>query len=222
MSSPSSSPRSLKTGTALASMVLGIIGFFTLGLFFVGSIAGLLLGAGALRKSRKNPSEYGGGGLAVAGMILNVVALLGGVVFLAMTAGGDSGRVTANQAAAREMLRNINSAQAEYKAGMGKGNYAANLALLGGTPPDGLGYLDSTVTNAQTVPKTGYVLGEMKVTPATGTQPAKYSITASPAVKSWLTRTGSTCLYTDETGVIRHSGSPTVPATAQSPVLGDE
>ncbi len=214
-------PQPLKTGAAIVSLVLGIVGFFTIGLGFIGSIIGLILGISAFRKSKKRPQEYGGGGLAIAGIALNISALVVGVAYVGLVAAIAvpnllAARRSANNASAQQMLRNINSAQAVYESGIGKGNYTASLKDLGGSD----GFLDATVVNAQTTPRSGYLLGEMKVTPATGTEPAKYSITAFPAVKEGSGRTGGDCYFVDETGVIRHSGDPTKPATAESAPVG--
>jgi type II secretory pathway pseudopilin PulG len=213
-------PANLKTGAALASMILGIVGFFTLGGFFIGSIVGLILGISALRKSRKMPGEYGGGGFAIAGIVLNAGFLVLGTAYIALVAmiavpNLLAARRSANMASAKQTLRIINSAQAVYQSGIGEGNYAASLSDLGGSE----GLLDSTVVNARTTPKSGYLLGEMKATPATRTEPAKYSITAFPAVKDGTARSGDDCFFVDETGVIRHSGSPDKLATADSPPI---
>lgn len=216
-------PPSLKTGAAIASMVLGIVGFFSVGIIFIGSIIGLFLGISALRKAKKRPMEYGGGGFAVAGIALNASALVIGVAYIGFVAAIAvpnllAARRSANMASAQQMLRNISSAQAVYESGAGKGNYAASLKDLGGS--DGL--LDATIVNAQTTPKNGYLLGEMKVTPPNGNEPAHFSITAFPAVKEGASRTGGDSYFVDDTGVIRHSGDPAKPATADSPAVGDD
>lgn len=127
-------------------------------------------------------------------------------------------RTTEQDSSAQQTLRNINSAQAVYESGIGGGNYASNLALLGGgTSNTEVGLIDSTVVNAQTTPKSGYLLGELKTVPRTATSPARYSITAFP-----VGETGKDCYYIDETGIIRHSGRPDVPATATSPPLEEK
>ncbi len=117
-----------------------------------------------------------------------------------------------------QMLQNIHSAQAVYESGIGNGNYASNLAVLGGgTASTEVGLIDSTIVNAQTTAKSGYLLGELKTVPRTATSPARYSITAFP-----VGGTGKDCYYIDETGIIRHSGRPDVPATPSSPPLEEK
>jgi type IV pilus assembly protein PilA len=119
--------------------------------------------------------------------------------------------------AAVQALRNINSAQAVYESGIGNGNYTSNLAVLGGgTASTEVGLLDSTVVNAQTTPKSGYLLGPIVTVAKTPKSPARYSMTAFPASAKGISRTGYDCYFIDETGIIRHSGRPDVPATATS------
>jgi type II secretory pathway pseudopilin PulG len=211
----------LKTGAAMTSVVLGILGFFTVGGLILGSILGLILGVTALRKARKMPREYGGEGLAITGIVLNLgVLVFGGIVVLIAAISVPNllaARRAANTASAMVTLRSIHAAQEVYASGVGKGNYARTLKELG-TDADGL--LDSTILNSQITPKSGYLLGEMKVTPANGDEPAHYSITASPVVKEGAARTGNDNLFVDETGIIRHSDDPVRPATADSPPIG--
>ncbi len=130
-------------------------------------------------------------------------------------------RLTEQDSIPQQTLRNIHSAQAVYESGIGNGNYASNLALLGGgASSTEVGLIDSTIVNAQTTAKSGYLLGELKTVPRTATSPARYSITMHPAVSTGMGRTGRDCFYIDETGIMRHSGRPDVPATASSPPVG--
>ena len=59
-----------KVGLAVASLVLGIIGFV-----FGGGLLGLILGAVQLSKIRKQPNIYGGKGMAIAGLILGIISV---------------------------------------------------------------------------------------------------------------------------------------------------
>ncbi|MDQ3009446.1 MAG: DUF4190 domain-containing protein [Acidobacteriota bacterium] len=68
-------PVSGRKGLAIASLVLGIISIPTFGLFAVGGITGIILGAVALSKIKNNPQNYGGRGLAIAGIITSAVSL---------------------------------------------------------------------------------------------------------------------------------------------------
>ena len=62
-----------RKGLAIASLVLGLIGLLTFGLFGVGAMIGLVLGGVAIWKATKQPSEYGGRGIAIGGVIANAV-----------------------------------------------------------------------------------------------------------------------------------------------------
>src|SRR5262245_6835275 len=68
-----------KSGLAIASMVLGILGFvtafFLIGLFM--APVGFILGIVALVKAKRRPFEYGGKGFAIAG-----VAICSAILFL--------------------------------------------------------------------------------------------------------------------------------------------
>ena len=55
-----------------------------------------------------------------------------------------------------------------------------------------------------------YAFGPIKVTPATSTSPARFSCIARPVNTKGRKRTGNDTFFIDETGIIRHSGSPTV------------
>lgn len=65
-----------KKGLAIASLALGIVGFFTLGGLGVGALLGLGLGIAALVKVSRYPEEYSGRGLAIAGVAVNVLGLV--------------------------------------------------------------------------------------------------------------------------------------------------
>ena len=61
------------TGLAIASLVCGALGFFTVG---VTGIVGLILGAIGLSDIRRSLGRRGGEGVAVAGIIVSVLSLL--------------------------------------------------------------------------------------------------------------------------------------------------
>jgi hypothetical protein len=76
-------PVTRTNGLAIASLVLGI-----LWLFWVGSLAALILGLVAL-KQIKNRNQ-GGRGIAIAGVILSVLWLLGFVIAVIVAAANGS------------------------------------------------------------------------------------------------------------------------------------
>jgi prepilin-type processing-associated H-X9-DG protein len=61
------------SGLAIASLILGLLGFVTVG---VASLPGLVLGIVALIKVRKDPSRLAGSGLAIAGICVSGFTLL--------------------------------------------------------------------------------------------------------------------------------------------------
>jgi formate-dependent nitrite reductase membrane component NrfD len=58
----------LKKGLAVASLVFAILSLFTLGIFGIGVIIGIVLAVVALSKAKGNPYEYGGQSLVTAGL----------------------------------------------------------------------------------------------------------------------------------------------------------
>jgi type II secretory pathway pseudopilin PulG len=65
-----------KKGLAVASLLLGIIGFFTLGIVGIGAIVGIILATVALKRASSQPAEYGGTGIAVGGLVTNILSLV--------------------------------------------------------------------------------------------------------------------------------------------------
>lgn len=72
-------------GYAVASLVLGIVGFF-LSLFGTLPILAIVFGAVAKRQISDNPAEYRGDGYAMAGIILGIIALVLTIVLIILGA----------------------------------------------------------------------------------------------------------------------------------------
>lgn len=107
-----------KTGMAMASLVLGIIGFFTAGLLGIGAVIGIILGAVSLQRVSKNPSEYGGKGLSIAGIALNCLSLVS-VFFIGIIAAIAipnllAARRAANEGSTIASMRSLMQAEADY------------------------------------------------------------------------------------------------------------
>src|SRR5262245_65051056 len=66
----------LRSGLATSSLVLGILGIFTVGILIIGSIVGLILGIRALLKANRDPYVYGGKGIAIGGIVTNSLGIL--------------------------------------------------------------------------------------------------------------------------------------------------
>jgi hypothetical protein len=69
------------SGLAIASLVLGILGLFTCG---AAALIGLILGIIAMTKVKQSRGALGGGGIALAGIIVSAVFLLMIPIFAAM------------------------------------------------------------------------------------------------------------------------------------------
>jgi hypothetical protein len=109
-----------KTGLAVTSLVLGIIGFFTFGVLGLGALIGTIIGIVALNKAKRHPKEYGGQGVAIGGIITNVLALLSVVPLAIIMAIAIpnllASRRAANEASAIFVLKRIAAAENVYQA----------------------------------------------------------------------------------------------------------
>jgi hypothetical protein len=81
-SSPGPRPRS---GLAITSLVLGIVGNLCLGP--IAGIPAVIAGHVALGRARRLPAVYGGAGLAIAGLVLGYVSFVVGLAMMAILAG---------------------------------------------------------------------------------------------------------------------------------------
>ncbi len=75
--------RERRAGLAIASCVLGIVGFCTIG---IAGIVGVILGIVALVKASNEPQVDRGRGFAIAGIVTGAVSLLGSLMVIPMTA----------------------------------------------------------------------------------------------------------------------------------------
>jgi type IV pilus assembly protein PilA len=113
-----------RRGFAIASLVLGILSLPTIGLLGVGAMAGIVLGVVALVKASRSPAEYGGKGIAIAGIALSLLSVVLMPVVLGIAAaiaipGLLRARVSANEATAIGDLRAVTSAEEAYRAANG-------------------------------------------------------------------------------------------------------
>jgi type IV pilus assembly protein PilA len=179
---------SQKQGMAIASLVLGIVGCF------LTSPIGLILGIVSLKKANKNPFEYAGKGLAIAGIILNVLQLLALPVIAAIAIPNLlAARRSANEGSAISSLRTIHSAQMTYQATSGAGNYGEISQLSQAK------LIDPALGTGQ---KSGYRF-VITTRPASTFAPATFEITAVPIVSKGTSATGIRSFYIDTEGVIR-------------------
>jgi hypothetical protein len=200
----------LRKGMAIASLVLGIVGFFTAGLLGLGAIVGVVLGGVAMNRAKRFPSEFGGHGIAMAGLVMNItsVAMIVPVGIIAAIAIPNllASRRAANEGGSIAILRRIQSAETTYQATRGRGSYGtlqdlvdASLVPVALADGEHYGYRFS-VTIKEHVP------GEMATFQA-GCVPLTYG------------NSGIRSFYVDDTGVIRGADNHGVPATVEDPPL---
>ena len=106
-------PRPMKaSGLAIASLVLGILGFFTFGLT---GIVGMILGIIALYQISKKPLEVGGQPMAIVGMVLSCISfvLMGLLIAILMPALGRA-REMAHRVQCASQLKGLGNATHMY------------------------------------------------------------------------------------------------------------
>lgn len=103
-----------KNGLSVASLVLGVISIVPCSIF--AGIPAIITGHIALNRANKSPSEYGGKGLAKAGLILGYLSLALGLMILpAMVLPAlAKGKARAQEAQCRNNLRQIGLAARMY------------------------------------------------------------------------------------------------------------
>ena len=132
--SPYAQGRKLRSGLATASLVLGILGIFSLGILLIGSLIGLILGIRAVLKANREPYVYGGKGVAIGGIVTNVLGILTivPVAIIAAIAIPNllMARMSANEARAIGHLRTLATAEATYQSTLGAGRSFTSMQEL--------------------------------------------------------------------------------------------
>ena len=209
-----------RRGFAIASLVLGILGLPTIGLFGIGAMVGIILGVIALVKASRAPAEYGGRGMAVAGIALAVISILLtpviGIIAAIAIPSLLRARVSANEAAMIGDLRTVVSAEAAYQTV--NGGYYDRLDCLAGPARCIPGYTGPSLllpelANAAT--KNGY-RRTFHPGPAASPRPATVSPTsmmsyAYVGVPDQKGTTGVRAFCGDATGIICHENSGVMP-----------
>ena len=126
-------PEELKNGWAIGSLVSGILNFLLLSILVVPTIVGIVISVVALKKINRHPFQYGGKGMAVGGLVLNIISAVALVPVLIIAAIAIpnllAARRAANEGSAINALRNIHTAEMSYQATAGRG-YFGTLAEL--------------------------------------------------------------------------------------------
>jgi type IV pilus assembly protein PilA len=190
-----------KKGLAVAALVLGCIGFFTVGLIGVGSIVGIVLACVAISRIKRDPWQYGGRGMAIAALVLNIVSLVSfvpiGIIAAIAVPNLLASRRAANEGSALSSLRTLASAEVTYQATRGNGQYGTLTDLASN------GLIDSKLATGT---KNGYTF-RVEVT----TNETNYPGFELVGVPMSYGNTGIRSFYLDETGVIRagnNAGKP--------------
>ena len=126
-------PEDLKTGWSVASLALGLANFLLLGIFLIPTVVGIVVSVVALKKIKRQPFQYGGKGMAIAGLVMNIVsvAVLIPILLIAAIAIPNllASRRAANEGNAIRALTAIHSAEATYSATVGNGQFGTLLDL---------------------------------------------------------------------------------------------
>jgi hypothetical protein len=211
-----------RRGFAIASLVLGILGLPTIGLLGVGAMAGIILGVIALVKASKAPAEYGGQGLAVAGIALAVISILLtpfiGIIAAIAIPSFLRARISANEAAAIGDIRTVIMAEAAYQSI--NGGYYDRLECLAEPSRCVPGYSGSSMLGAEiarAATKNGYRRSFHAGLPASPRPPAvsptsmmSFAYVTVPDKKG---TTGVRAFCGDHTGVICYKLDGVLPET---------
>lgn len=220
-------------GKATASLVLGILSFLCFGPLT--GIPAIICGHLSRTSIRQSMGRLSGEGMALAGLIMGYCNLVFFVLFVAaiMIPNLMRVRVNANEAAAKSLIRTINSKQVTYSTTYPDKGYAPDLATLGpgqsGSCPAGgtaehACLLDSTLGNYTCTAGSWCIKTSYKYTmaaeercnePAPGQESAQhcnYVVMATPVNETMGSK--SFCSVAD--AVVReHSGQISQPITAE-------
>jgi competence protein ComGC len=205
----SAAPAKLKQGLAITSLAIGCVGLAICFIGFLGAIPGLICGIVAVKKANQKPMEYGGKGLAIAGIVTNGLLILLIPVIMAIAIPNLlKSRQAANEAAAIKILRTLASAEATYQATRGNGQFGSLEQLHA----DGL-----ISSDARFQTQSGYNY-KILLVGATAKTRARFEIYATPISRGSF-GTGRRSFYVDETFVIRMTNQEGLEANRQSPPI---
>ena len=191
-------PANQKTGMAIASLVLSLIGCGT-------APIGLILGIIAYKRAKKYPMEYGGAGLAVAGIAISSVMMFLFVPIIAAISIPNllAARRAANEGSAISTLRTISIAQSRYST-MQRRSECAELSELAA-----VNYVDPVVARGE---KSGYKFSIVR------NYDGSCEMHAVPISNS----TGSRSFYVSSyEGVIRGANKIGLKAGSDDPEIGE-
>jgi type II secretory pathway pseudopilin PulG len=203
----------LKKGLAVASLVVGILSLFTFGILGIGAITGIVLAVVALGKAKRNPYEYGGQGLATAGLVTSILSVViivpMGIVAAIAIPNLLASRRAANEGASIATLRKIDAAEQTYQA------VHQEFGTL-----DELGAADLIDHELASGERFGYRF-KIEITPGYTAESGVSYTSAYHAVGIPLTygSSGLRSFYVDDSGVIRGEDRRGAEATELTPPL---
>ena len=201
-------PAQLKTGLAVTSLVIGIANFLLLGIFLLPTVVGIVVSVVALNKIKRYPHEYGGQGLAIGGLVTNIVSVVVLIPIMVIAAISIpnllASRRAANESGAIRSLRVLHQAEQTYQATKGQGNY--------GTLSDLHSESLISADMARDV-RSGYRF-KVEVFKAGIGSPAAFAVMAVPTEYG---STGRRSFFVDETGVIRGEDNHGLEASKATP-----
>jgi hypothetical protein len=178
-----------RKGMAVASKVIGIISFITCSFFFVGAIAGLVLGTIALVRAKKQPDLYGGEKEARRGITFSALSLLSLIAAIIILPNFRVSQQAAREMAAMREVQVIGTAQLQYSVTKGRGRFT-DLRTLGQE-----GLIDPTLATGQ---KGGYIF---ITNPVEGSDKPMFDVTARPSITGMF-GVGNRSFYSNETQIV--------------------
>jgi len=205
------------SGKATASLVCGLVFFF----WPATPIAAVVLGHLALADIKRSAGRLAGRGLALAGLVLGYIGIsILPLMIIAAIAIPNllRSRIAANEASAVGTLRTLNTALISYATRCPNQGYPAELTALGPGDPgaDSCAHTDliDPALASATPMRHGYRFFYTPSAYDAQGHVARYAIAADPVAPG---TSGMRHFFSDETGVIRWSGSGS--ADAQSDPL---
>jgi hypothetical protein len=190
------------SGKALASLVTGIFGL----LLFPIAIAAIILGHMSRSEIRKSNGRLKGDGMATAGLVMGygAFAVIPFILIIAAIAIPNllRARMSANEASAAQMVREIDTAEITYRSTYPDIGYTCTLSDLGGKD----GSSSPSAKRAQLLTDrvaSGEVTGyrfELHNCVNSEADGHKYQVVAYPVVRN---QTGVRAFCSDETAVVR-------------------
>jgi hypothetical protein len=150
---PYAPPSTRTNGQAIASLVLGILGFLT-----ISAIVGIILGIVALVRIRRVPQK--GKGLAIAGIVLSVLWLAGVTSIVAYDAAHQAHRSGSGQITAPGRLNIFSLRTGDCFDNPGSGSFSTVTAIPCGQPHNAQMFAEFNAVNSSSYPGSSALVKE--------------------------------------------------------------